>query len=33
MMRYSVQPSDWIFMKGYEFLSFDKNVVKNMVKI
>ena len=27
-MRYSVQPTDRIFVKGYEFLSFAKNMVK-----
>ena len=27
-MRYSVQPIDRIFVKGYEFLSFAKNMVK-----
>ena len=32
MMRYSVQPRDRIFVKGYEFLSFTKNI-KIWVKI
>ena len=32
-MRYSVQPRDRIFVKGYGFLSFAKNVGKNIVKI
>ena len=26
MMRYWIQPGDWIFVKGYEFLSFTKNM-------
>ena len=30
MMRYSVQPRDEIFVKGYGFLSFAKNMVKNI---
>ena len=29
MTRYSVQPRDWIFVKGYGFLSFAKNIGKN----
>ena len=29
-MRYSVQPRDRIFVKGYGFLSFAKNVGKNI---
>ena len=33
MKRYSVQPRDQIFLKFYEFLSFDKNIVKKLVKI
>ena len=33
MRRYSVQPRDRIFVKGYEFLSFAKNVGKSLVKI
>ena len=32
MMRYSVQSRDRIFVKGYEFLSFAKNMVKNIGK-
>ena len=31
-MHYSVQPRDWIFVKGYGFLSFTKNVGKNIGK-
>ena len=30
MMRYSVQHRDQIFAKGYGFLSFAKNIVKNI---
>ena len=33
MMPYSVQPRDRIFVKGYGFLSFAKNMDKNSVKI
>ena len=37
MMRYSIQPRDRIFVKGYRFLSFAKNmgkyVGKNISKI
>ena len=29
-MRYSVQPRDPIFVKGYGFLSFAKNMGKNI---
>ena len=29
-MRYSVEPRDRIYVKGYEFLSFDKNMGKNL---
>ena len=29
MMHYSVQPRDWIFLKGYAFLSFTKDMGKN----
>ena len=29
MTRYSVQPRDQIFAKGYGFLSFGKKMVKN----
>ena len=32
MMRYSVQPSDQIFVQGYIFLSFAKNMGKNIAK-
>ena len=32
MMRYSVQRRDRIFVKGYEFLCFAKNIVKNIGK-
>ena len=32
MTRYSVQPRDRIFVKGYGFLSFAKNMGKNTVK-
>ena len=32
MTRYSVQPRDWIYVKGYWFLSFAKNVAKNIDK-
>ena len=32
MMRYSVQPRDRIFVKGYEFLSFNKNMGKSIGK-
>ena len=31
-MRYSVQPRDWIFIKGYGFLSFAKNMDRNTGK-
>ena len=30
MMRYSVQPKDRIFVKGYRFLSFTKNMSNNI---
>ena len=30
MRRNSVQPRDWIFVKGYGFLSFAKNMGKNI---
>ena len=30
MMRYSVQPRDRIFVKGYGFFSFAKNMGKNI---
>ena len=32
MTRYSVGPSDQIFVKGYGFLSFAKNMSKNIGK-
>ena len=32
MMRYSVQPRDWIFAKGYGFSSFARNMGKNIGK-
>ena len=32
MKRYSVQPRDRIFVKGYGFLSFAKNMGKNISK-
>ena len=32
MMRYSVQPRDQIFVKGYGFLSFAKSMGKNISK-
>ena len=32
MARYSVQPRDQIFVKGYWFLSFAKNMGKNIGK-
>ena len=32
MMHYSVQPSDQIFVKGYQFLSFHGNMGKNIGK-
>ena len=31
-MCYSVQPKDRVFVKGYGFLSFAKNVNKNVGK-
>ena len=31
-MRYSVQPRDGMFVKGYGFLPFDKNMVENIGK-
>ena len=33
MTRYLVQPRDPIFVKGYGFLYFAKNMGKNIVKI
>ena len=32
MTRYSVQPRGQIFVKGYGFLSFAKNIDKNISK-
>ena len=32
MMRYSVQPSDWIMLKKYGFLLFAKNMGTNIGK-
>ena len=32
MTCYSVQPRDSIFLKGYEFLSFAKNMAKKIRK-
>ena len=32
MVRYSVQPRDQIFVKVYGFLSFAKNICKNIGK-
>ena len=32
MMRYSVQPRDRIFVKGYGFFPFAKNMGKNIGK-
>ena len=32
MIRYSIQPRDQIFVKGYRFLSFDKNEGKYIDK-
>ena len=31
-MRYSVQPRDWIFLKGYGFLCFLKDMGENTRK-
>ena len=33
MTRYSVQPRETIFVKGYGFLSSAKNMCKNILKI
>ena len=33
MTRYSIQPRDRIFVKGYEFLSFARNMDRNILKI
>ena len=32
MMRYCVQPRNWIFVKGYGFLIFAKKMGKNIGK-
>ena len=32
IMRYSVPPGDWTFLKGYRFLSFGKNMGKKISK-
>ena len=32
MRRYSVKPRDWIFIKGYGYLSFAENMGKNIGK-
>ena len=32
MTRYSFQKRDWIFVKGYEFLPFGRNIGKNIGK-
>ena len=29
-MRYSIEPRDWIYVKGYGFLPFAKNSGKNL---
>ena len=29
-MRYSIEPRDRIYVKGYGFLSFAKNIAKNL---
>ena len=31
-MGYSVEPRDWVFVKGYGFLSIAKNMGKNIGK-
>ena len=33
MTRYSVQPRDRMFVKGYELFSFAKNIGENISKI
>ena len=30
-MRYSIEPRDRIYLKGYGFLSFAKNIGKNLI--
>ena len=32
-MRYSIEPRDRIYVKGYVFLSFAKNIGKNVTKV
>ena len=32
MIRYSVQPRDRIFVKGYRFLSITRNMAENIAK-
>ena len=32
-MHYSIEPRDIIFVKGYGFLSFAKNMSKNIGKV
>ena len=32
-MCYSIEPGDRIYLKGYEFLSFAKNIGKNATKV
>ena len=32
MIRYSLQPRDWIFVKGYRFFSYARNMGKNIAK-
>ena len=32
MTRHSLQPGDQIFVKGYEFMSFAKNMDRNIGK-
>ena len=32
MARYSIQPRDRVYVKGYEFLSFAKNMGENIGK-
>ena len=29
-IRYSIEPRDWIYVKGYEFLFFTKNMRKSV---
>ena len=33
MRHYSVQPTDWLFVKGYELLPFVKNMSRNALQI